>query len=243
MSTTAAPTNAPTNSPATYTSVEQQLAGELSVAASLENAAARVKHVQGWLHRIEGFALMRLVAASHTTAAGEVVEIGSFKGLSACWLAMGAQMLANAKITAGCGKIFAVDHFKGSPEHQPGGTHPDPDIARDGTTHNAFRSNIEKAGLTPFVNVIEKPSRDGATSWTGGPIRLCFIDGDHSYEASKEDFTLWSKHVPAGGYICLHDVGSWPGVTKFAEELANDPASGYFRVFGVASLQVFRRVN
>ena len=243
MSTTAAPTNAPTNSPATYTSVEQQLAGELSVAASLENAAARVKHVQGWLHRIEGFALMRLVAASHTTAAGEVVEIGSFKGLSACWLAMGAQMLANAKITAGCGKIFAVDHFKGSPEHQPGGTHPDPDIARDGTTLNAFRSNIEKAGLTPFVNVIEKPSRDGASSWTGGPIRLCFIDGDHSYEASKEDFTLWSKHVPAGGYICLHDVGSWPGVTKFAEELANDPASGYFRVFGVASLQVFRRVN
>jgi predicted O-methyltransferase YrrM len=231
-----------TQSPAGFTNIEQQLSGELSVAALLENSANRVRHVQGWLHRIEGFTLMRLVAASQATVAGEVVEIGSFKGLSACWLAMGAQMLANANITAGCERIFAVDHFKGSPEHQPGGSHPDPDIARDGTTLNVFRGNIEKAGLTAFVNVIEKPSREGALSWSGGPIRLCFIDGDHSYEASKEDFALWSKHVPVGGYICLHDVGSWPGVTKFAQELTNDQTSGFHRIFGVASLQVFRRI-
>jgi MMP 1-O-methyltransferase len=236
-------TPASTASQPTFTNIEQQLSGELSVAALLENSANRVRHVQGWLHRIEGFALMRLVAASQATVAGEVVEIGSFKGLSACWLAMGAQMLANAGITAGSGRIFAVDHFKGSPEHQPGGSHPDPDIARDGTTLNTFRSNIDKAGLTAFVNVIEKPSREGALSWSGGPVRLCFIDGDHSYDASKEDFTLWSKHVPVGGYICLHDVGSWPGVTQFAQELTTNASGGFQRIFGVASLQVFRRVK
>ncbi|MFO0858768.1 MAG: class I SAM-dependent methyltransferase [Phycisphaerales bacterium] len=230
-----------------FTNVEQQLSGELSVAAALENAAARVKHVQGWLHRIEGFSLMRLVAASHTSASGEVVEVGSFKGLSTCWLAMGAAMLANAGVKSGSGKVFAVDHFKGSPEHQPGGTHPDADIARDGTTLNVFNQNIAKAGLAEFVTPIEKPSREGALAWQsefgGKPIRLCFIDGDHSYEASKEDWTMWSKFVPVGGYICLHDVGSWPGVTKFATELTNDPTCGFFRVFGVASLQVFRKVG
>jgi hypothetical protein len=48
--------------------------------------------------------------------------------------------------------------------------------------------------------------------------------------------------VPVGGYICLHDVGSWPGVTKFAQELTNDQTSGFHRIFGVASLQVFRRI-
>ncbi len=226
-----------------HTQVEQQLSGELSVAVTMENCAARVKHVQGWLHRIEGFALMRLVAASHMSVAGEVVEVGSFKGLSTCWLAMGAQMLANAKVVAGCGKVFACDHFKGSPEHQPGGTHPDADIGRDGTTLKVFNENVAKAGLSEYVSVIEKPSREGAKTWDGRAIRLCFIDGDHSYEASKEDFLAWSAFVPVGGYVCLHDVGSWPGVTKFAEEVRANPASGFFRVFGVASLQVFRRVK
>lgn len=236
-------TSPATEAPAPLTTIEQQLSAELSVAAALENAAARLKHVQGWLHRIEGFTLMRLVVASHMNVAGEVVEVGSFKGLSTCWLAMGAAVLAQNNLKSGTGKVVAVDHFKGSPEHQPGGTHPDPDIARDGTTLNVFKLNIAKAGLAEFVTPIEKPSREGALTWSGGPIRLCFIDGDHSYEASKEDWTLWSKHVPIGGYICLHDVGSWPGVTKFATELSNDPTCGFFRVFGVASLQVFRRVT
>jgi len=224
--------------------IEQQLAAEIGVVALLENSAARLQHVQGWLHRGEGFALMRLVAASNAgvVGGGAVVEVGSFKGLSTCWLAMGVEMLVKSGVASGqAGPVYAVDHFAGSPEHQPGGTHPDPDVARDGTTLNAFEANLARAGLAAFVQPMVQPSLAGAAAWDKGPIRLCFIDGDHSYEASRQDWNAWAKHVPQGGYLCLHDVGSWPGVTQLAEELAKDLSCGFVRVMGVATLQVFRR--
>lgn len=38
------------------------------------------------------------------------------------------------------------------------------------------------------------------------PIDLLFIDGDHSYEAVKRDFELYSPLVRPGGLVGFHDV-------------------------------------
>ena len=40
----------------------------------------------------------------------------------------------------------------------------------------------------------------------GHPMDLLFIDGDHSYDAVKADFTHYSPLVRPGGLIALHDI-------------------------------------
>jgi len=194
--------------------------GPLNAAFEFNQMAAAVSTVPGWLHDLEGFALMTLTATD--PCEGAVVEIGSFKGRSTCWLAAGAK-----KRGAGGkpGVVHAIDHFKGSPEHQPGGTHPDPDIAACGSTLPAFNANIARLGFAEFVRAIEQPSLPAARDWAGGPIRLLFIDGDHSFEASKADYEAWRPRIAPGGLVAFHDVGAWEGVSMFYEQLLSTDKS------------------
>jgi cephalosporin hydroxylase len=38
------------------------------------------------------------------------------------------------------------------------------------------------------------------------PVDFLFVDGDHSYDAVKRDYELWSPLVRRGGLIAFHDV-------------------------------------
>jgi hypothetical protein len=48
-------------------------------------------------------------------------------------------------------------------------------------------------------------SRDLARHWTR-PIRVLWIDGDHTYPGAKEDFALFRRYVSPGGIVALHDA-------------------------------------
>ncbi len=117
--------------------------------------------------------------------------------------------------------MVAVDHFAGSPEHQVGATHESPVIKAEGTTYHRFLGNLERAGVAQHVRAVQASSEAAARDWQG-PIRLLFIDGDHSYEASRADFIAWAPHVEGDGLVAFHDVGVWPGVTRFYKELLGE---------------------
>ena len=54
----------------------------------------------------------------------------------------------------------------------------------------------------------------------GEPVELLFIDGDHSYEGVKKDFTIYSTLVNSGGLIVLDDYEPrYPGILKFVSEI------------------------
>jgi predicted O-methyltransferase YrrM len=161
-----------------------------------------------------------------------VVEIGSFLGRSTAFLAAGSK-------AAGREKVVAVDHFRGSPEHQAGQRFASPVLARDGTTFPRFQDNLRRLGLDDHVTPVVAASADAARQWSG-PIRLLFIDGDHAYEASRRDFELWSPFVVPGGLICLHDVGEWPGVTRLYQEVVGGHLP-YREVGAVVSLRVLEK--
>jgi predicted O-methyltransferase YrrM len=204
---------------------------ELRAAAAYAEASARFNAIEGYLHPLEGFALARLAAAGE--GVGEIVEIGSFMGRSTAWLAWGAASTGRERVTA-------IDHFMGSPEHQKGQPWECKDVVESGSTLARFRTNIEKAGVAGHVDAIVAPSLQARRSWTK-PIRLLFIDGDHSYDASRADFEAWSPLVVHRGCIALHDVGAWEGVTKFFQELSGTP--GAFRtIAAVNSLRILQRV-
>jgi predicted O-methyltransferase YrrM len=207
----------------------------LNAIGEFYQAATALSSVPGWLHDLEGYALMTL--AAHDTCEGAVVEIGSFKGRSTCWIAAGLKLRAAA--AAKPSVVHAIDHFTGSPEHQPGGTHPDPDIAAHGSTLPAFRANVARLGLGQFVEPIVAPSLKAAPAWTKGPIRLLFIDGDHSYDASRADFEAWKSHLAPGALVGFHDVNSWEGVTRYYQELLNTDRS-LREVAAINSLRIIR---
>lgn len=207
----------------------------LTALGEFYQAATAIATVPGWLHELEGYALMTLVA--HDPCNGVIAEIGSFKGRSTCWLAAGLKHVAASGRAPGV--VYAIDHFTGSPEHQPGGTHPDSDIATHGSTLPAFRANITRLGLADVVEPVVAPSLKAAPAWDKGPIRLLFIDGDHSYDASRADFEAWKPHIAPGGLVGFHDVGAWEGVTRFYDELlAANPA--YKEVASINSLRIIR---
>jgi predicted O-methyltransferase YrrM len=71
-------------------------------------------------------------------------------------------------------------------------------------------------------------------NWTS-PIDVLFIDGDHRYDAVKQDFEDWLPLVTPGGFIIFHDSCQpeggtddkydygWPGPSRLVRELKVDP--------------------
>lgn len=190
--------------------------------------------VTGYLHVEEGCALCAMAAGG--TGEGEVVEIGSYRGRSTCFLAFGLQL-------RGSGIVHAVDHFRGSPEHQEGKPCEDFYVVRDGSLLPIFTANLKRNKLDTYVKPIVSSSSDAAQQWSGSPIRLLFIDGDHSYEGTQADFNAWEQFIPQGGFVAFHDVSDdWPGVKRFFEEITS-PGTGWQTRLVVGSLCVVERVG
>ena len=190
----------------------------------------RFAGVRGFLHELEGYMLLQL--AAHGGGTGAIVEIGSFMGRSTAYLAAGSK-------SNGREMVVAVDHFRGSPENQVGEAYADPTLALEGTTLRVFKENLAALALSDHVTTLVQSSAQAAASWRG-PIRLLFIDADHSYESSRADFELWSPHVVSHGLVCFHDITNWPGVTQFYQELLSTTEE-YQEVGGVVSLRVLQK--
>jgi predicted O-methyltransferase YrrM len=164
-----------------------------------------VEAMDGWLLPAEGKLLNRLAARC---ARGVIVEIGSWKGKSTCWLAKDSKV-----------PIYAIDPHTGSEEHHR-------DLGKV-ATFAEFKRNLSSLGLWNRVTPIVKRSVD-ATSDVQEPIELLFIDGDHSYEAVKSDFENWFAKVSIGGVVAFHDTIGWEGPQRLMRELASHPQVGSF---------------
>src|SRR6266446_6463307 len=96
---------------------------------------------------------------------GEVVEIGTNVGKSTIVLAFAQKCKLE-------NPIVTVDIF----------SHPD------------IEKNLTNAGVMEFVYRIVAPSHVAAKSWTK-PIKLLWIDGDHSFRGVYNDIIRWTKFV------------------------------------------------
>jgi predicted O-methyltransferase YrrM len=197
-----------------------------------------INNVKGFLDADEAAALY-----SHALAAAErgpLLEIGSYCGKSSVYLGMACK--------AHQGILFAVDHHRGSEEHQVGEQYHDPDLydARFGKMDSfpQFRNTLAQADLEHTVVPIVASSALAARFWST-PLALVFIDGGHSMEAALNDYRSWAGHVMRGGFLVIHDVfpnpedGGRPPfeIWKLAQE------SGLFKALPlVKSLGVLQRL-
>lgn len=68
------------------------------------------------------------------------------------------------------------------------------------------------------VSVIRKTSIEGAKD-VPDEVDLVFIDGNHDYDAVKEDIATWRKKVRKGGILSGHDFQrDFPGVMRAVDE-------------------------
>lgn len=122
---------------------------------------------------------------------GVILEIGSFQGKSTV-------ILAKSAIAAGRTMIHACDPLSLTCET-------DPDMEDASTLPDIFRGNLEKSGVADNVTLHQIKSFDLAGSWNQ-PLRILWIDGDHTYEGAMKDIELFQRHLRPGAIVALHDV-------------------------------------
>jgi len=189
--------------------------------------ARRFAAIEGWISDIEGYVLYRL--ARDGEGEGAIVEIGSWMGKSTAWLAAGS-------MARGREPVHAVDTFEGSPEHQDTAV-----LREEGTTYRRFSENLARVAVFDHVVPRVASSLEAAARWDGQPIRLLFIDGDHSYAAVKADLEAWLPSVTPGGYVVFDDViEAFPGVQRLFAEATAEPGP-LKRLMGVAKIWVTRK--
>ena len=197
-----------------------------------------IDQIKGFLAEDEATALYQ--HALETSARGPVLEIGSYCGKSTIYLGLACRDTGST--------LFALDHHRGSEEHQQGEFFHDPDLFDQGAglvdSFREFRRNISTAGLDDVVVPLVSDSETTARHWRT-PLAMVFIDGGHSLDAALADYRCWASHVLRGGILAIHDLfanAHEGGQAPYAiYRLAK--ASGLFADLGqVNSLGLLRRL-
>lgn len=142
-----------------------------------------------------------------------VVELGVYNGLSFFTF---CQAMQENDID---GVAYAVDCWEGD-KHTD---HYDDSIYRDVQQH-------AREHYRGFAYLLRMYFHEALRHFNDDSIDLLHIDGLHTYEAVKEDFTSWYPKVRPGGIVLFHDVmarlqdfGAW----KFFEELQAEHAETF----------------
>jgi predicted O-methyltransferase YrrM len=147
------------------------------------------EEIQGWFCFEEPYRQ----AVREASDGSIFVELGCWKGKSACFLAV--EVLNSGKLV----DLHFVDHWGGSDEvaHKT-----DPDLQR---VFEMFQDNI---GRVPGVNVTvhRSDSSKAAEAFDDGSVNFVWIDAGHGYDEVLADITAWWPKVRPGGVIGGDDL-------------------------------------
>ena len=168
------------------------------------------------------------------SVAGDVIEIGSWQGRSTIALAQGCADSDN-------GVVHAIDTFLGNPGNEAMyvvGAEDRSDLEPN------FRRNIAAAGLTDRVTVYAKSSADAVAEVAAAVngVRMMYIDGEHSYDAVKEELELYAPLLSPGGLLTFDDYSTrYPGVVDAIHEHLAEAGDQYVRPAQDDNFLVLRR--
>lgn len=142
--------------------------------------------------------------ASRVPGHQSIVEIGSFRGMSTVFLAAGARDGQSPQ-------VYAVDPWRDGQ-----------DVFYNGPEHRGiFDAQLQSRGLAKFVIPVHGFSVEVAERFSGAPVGLLYIDGDHSEQAVLDDFHAWSPHLASDATIVVDDYadGANPEVRPAVDSL------------------------
>ncbi len=155
--------------------------------------------IRGFMDRSEAERLYEV--ALEAAAMGPLLEIGSYCGKSGYIIGCACKQHGSV--------LFSIDHHRGSEEQQPGELYFDPDLFDSDllrvNTLPFFLETIEKTGLGDVIIPVVADSALAGKMWET-PLSMVFIDGGHSFKAAMNDYSIWSRHLMAGGFLVFHDI-------------------------------------
>jgi len=83
--------------------------------------------------------------------------------------------------------------------------HTDPSLKGQVSSEEDFFTNIEKHDVSKYVDFHQTYSYELKGKWNK-PIRLLWIDGDHTYPGAKLDFDIYSPYLADRSIIMMDDV-------------------------------------
>ena len=114
--------------------------------------------------------------AKNTKIDGVIVNLGAFCGKSSIALALGSHENDRAE-------VFSVDMNEKA----------------------EFFDNIKKFGVKDLITPLRGLTDVVGAKWNR-PIKVLFVDADHSYTSVRTDIEIWAKHVVKGGMVAFHDT-------------------------------------
>lgn len=132
-----------------------------------------------------------------------IVELGSYKGKSTCFLAAGAKNGLGAR-------VWAVDAWDldGNQTGRFGFAEP--------STRRMFEQQVRDARLWSRVTPVQAFTTQAAAHWSGPPVGLLFVDADHDAASVRADWQAWKPHLHPQGVVIFDDYRS-PRSTGVAE--------------------------
>lgn len=139
---------------------------------------------------------------------GHFVEVGSFQGNSAAYMAVEIINSGNNI------KLDCIDIWN---EFTIGGLHlKSPESYPVDLVYQLFLKNIEP--VNHIVSSKRMGSVEAAQLYQDGSLDFVFIDANHEYEAVKADIQAWYPKVKKGGHIAGHDYISDDRVRQAVDE-------------------------
>jgi predicted O-methyltransferase YrrM len=138
---------------------------------------------------------------------GYALEIGSFIGASACFIA--AAMNEQTK-------LICIDTWENDAMSEG---------KRDTKKEFDDNTNIYKDKIIKVQGYSTKVVSDVIAITP--TIDFLFIDGDHSYEGCKADWDLYSPYLKSGSCVIFHDIGWAEGVIKVIEDDVKSKLSSF----------------
>ncbi len=186
--------------------------------------------IKGFLADNEGDALYQF--AKEAESIGPALEIGSYCGKSTVFIGEACRETGNT--------LYAVDHHRGSEEHQFGEEYHDSDLfdAQNQCVDSfpSFRRTLVLANLEKTVVPIVAASAIVARHWQT-PLGFVFVDGGHSPENAMRDCVLWSDKIAKGGIFAVHDLFEKP------EEGGQGPYLGFQKILNSGLFEKIAQVN
>ena len=165
----------------------------------MKNNLTDFKKIKGFLSHEEGLFLYKL--AKRNCLKSFSVEIGSYCGKSACYIAEACKENKTY--------LISIDHHQGSEEQQFGEEYFDSEVydykKKVVSTLPLFLKNIKKFSLSDYIKPLVMSSEE-ASKIVDSEIELVFIDGSHTYESARLDFNSWKNKIKVGGILAIHDI-------------------------------------
>lgn len=138
-----------------------------------------------------------------------VIEVG-------CWL--GVSTMHMASLLSSEGVVYAVDHWLGCAEQQPGQPFWDPILLK---SYEQFLSNVIHAKLYDKIIPIRMDSLSASQYLADLKADVVYIDASHDYDSVYADLNAWYPYVKGHGILCGDDSPHPPiqqALDRFAQE-------------------------